>query len=127
MIELVNLNSVGGNIYEARGLAKLFRTRKLDTHNMHVCASACTTAFVGGLHRSIAPDAKFGFHQYRVDAEYSVIVTDVQKEQDRDAALFLDAGVSKAFVRVMYDQVPQDMWWPTAQELLHAGFIHEQH
>lgn len=126
-IEQIYLNSVGGNIYEARGLAKLFKTHKLDTHNKHICASACTVAFVGGLNRSIGLDAKFGFHQYRVAAEYSIIVTDVDKEQDRDAALFLEAGVSKAFVRVMYDQGAQAMWWPSVQELLQAGYIHEQY
>jgi len=121
----INLNSAGGNIYAARGLAKLFRTLKLDTHIMQSCASACTTAFIGGLNRSSAPDASIGFHQYRMDAEYSIVVTDVQKEQARDAVLFLDAGVSEEFVGAMYDRVPNDMWWPSAQELLQAGFIHE--
>jgi hypothetical protein len=124
-ITRVNLTSEGGNIFEARGLAKLFTKRKLDTHIIGVCASACTTAFVGGLKRSAEPGASVGFHQYRIDAKYAIIATDVKKEQTRDANLFLAAGVSEEFVRAMFDRVPQSMWWPSSQELLQAGFIND--
>lgn len=124
-INQVNLNSPGGNIYEARALAKLFRENDLTTNNVKLCASACTTAFVGGVYRLAAPGARFGFHQYRVDADYSVIVTDSEKEQRRDAVFFLESGVSEDFVGVMYNKVSDDMWWPEIQELLAVGFLHQ--
>ncbi|MFK7855462.1 MAG: hypothetical protein AB8B79_15170 [Granulosicoccus sp.] len=123
-ITQINLNSPGGNVYEARALAKFFRANELTTKNIDICASACTTAFVGGVYRLAAPGSRFGFHQYRVDADYSIIVTDSGKEQQRDAAFFLESGVSEDFVSVMYNRVSEDMWWPETQELLDVGFLH---
>ena len=48
-ISTVALNSIGGHIYEGRGLSKLFTRQSLDTYVYRECSSACTTAFSGGL------------------------------------------------------------------------------
>jgi hypothetical protein len=122
-IKTVVLNSNGGNIYEGRGLAKLFSKHRLNTHVNELCTSACTLAFIGGVHRSAANSAKFGFHQYRVDADYDVIVTDVGKEQARDTVLFLDSGVSEPFTSKMFNQGASGMWWPELAELVNVGFL----
>lgn len=124
-VESVTLSSPGGNIYEGRGLARLFGDQRLDTRNESVCASACTIAYVGGQHRTASPEASFGFHQYRVDADYTIIVTDVAKEQQRDSVLFTQAGVSAVFADSMFHRVAEDMWWPALQELVTAGVVHE--
>ena len=124
LIRQVNLTSPGGNVYEGRALAKLFREHQLDTRTEGICASACTTAYTGGAVRSASVDAALGFHQYRIDASYAVIVVDVQAEQKRDAALFHEAGVSPDFVETLFNKPPGDMWWPSQDELLRARMIH---
>ena len=91
---------------------------------MGICASACTTDYAGGAMRSASIDAALGFHQYRIDASYAVIVVDVQAEQAREAALFREAGVSSEFVRTLFEHLPGDMWWPSQDELLRARVIH---
>lgn len=125
LIKQVNITSLGGNVYEGRALAKLFRDYQLNTRVVGICASACTTAYAGGAVRSASIDAALGFHQYRIDANYAVVVVDVQKEQERDAALFVDAGVSSDFVHTLFEKSPGDMWWPSQHELLRARMIHE--
>ena len=122
-IRLVTLNSSGGNIYEGRGLAGVFVEHELATHVEHRCASACTIAFAGGQQRSAGESASVGFHQYRVDASYSIIATDVAKEQSRDEQLLLDAGVAKEFVDRVFSQPSESMWWPSLSVLHEAGFL----
>ena len=122
---LAILNSDGGNIYEARGLAKLFRDNAISTRVENTCTSACTSAFIGGEIRSMSPQAKFGFHQYRIDSAVRTINANPAEEQEKDKELFLQNGVSEAFVSRMFSAPSNDMWFPTADELLQSGFVHE--
>ncbi|MFT6875016.1 MAG: ATP-dependent protease ClpP protease subunit [Granulosicoccus sp.] len=122
-VRTVMLNSGGGNIYEGRGLAKIISEHRLNTSVTERCSSACTLAFIGGVHRTALQSARFGFHQYRVDADYDIIVTDVSKEQERDTALFLGSGVSESFTGRMYSQEASGMWWPDLAELVDVGFL----
>lgn len=113
----VILNSPGGNIYEARGLAQKFRARGLTTIVTDECSSACTTAFIGGTKRLIAPGARLGFHEYRVDADYEVPLADPASEQRRDRALFAGAGVAVWFLDRMHGASPEEMWFPPRDQL----------
>ena len=124
-INSVTLNSAGGNIYEGRGLARLFSERSLATHVNERCASACTIAFVGGRQRSADAGASFGFHQYRIDANYTIIATDVSKEQASDQQLMLDAGVNPEFVERVFAHPSESMWWPSIHTLYEAGFLNK--
>lgn len=124
-ITLVILESDGGNIYEGRGLARLFAARKLATRVETRCSSACTIAFSGGVHRSISQTGRLGFHQYKVDADYDIVVTNPLKEQERDLQRFRDAGFSEAFLERVFASRPQEMWFPAPGELLAAGVVHE--
>lgn len=124
-INRVVLDSVGGNVYEARGLARLFRERGLVTRVERVCASACAVAFIGGERREIGRHARFGLHGYRLDAAHAIIATDPESEQARDRALYANAGVEIDFVDRMFDAPSDAMWWPAPEELLRAGVVHE--
>jgi len=84
-----------------------------------------TIAFSGGKVRTDGNGAKFGFHQYRRDAEYTIIATDVAKEQLRDQQRLLNAGVDASFVADVFSQPSASMWWPALETLLAAGFLHE--
>ncbi len=120
----VHLNSNGGNIFEARGLYRLFFTKSLNTHVDNLCASACTTAYVGGVRRTAGNGARFGFHQYRMDLSRAVIVTSAADEQRVDETLFLEAGASAAFVSRMFDTRAEQMWWPSVDYLRTHGVVH---
>jgi len=124
-IDTVVLESDGGNVYEARGLARLFQENGIRTHVDVRCASACAVAFIGGQRRTLASEAKIGLHAYRMDSVQSIIVTDAQIEQGRDRSLFAKAGVAPWFVERMFDTPADGMWWPTSGQLLSAGVAHE--
>lgn len=125
VIRRVILESDGGNVYEGRGLAELFRRKGLATHVETRCASACTLAFSGGMWRTISPDGQLGFHQYKIDADYDVIVADPASEQARDLERFRRAGFSEAFLERVFANRPEEMWFPTASELVEAGVVQE--
>ncbi|MGB1110313.1 MAG: hypothetical protein ACPG4N_08150, partial [Gammaproteobacteria bacterium] len=81
-LQRIELNSPGGNIYEARGLAKLFREYRLATVVTDTCSSACAVSFIGGHQRQLKPGGRIGFHQYRLDADYDVPFINPAKEQE---------------------------------------------
>jgi len=122
-IDTLSLSSGGGNIYEARGLAKLVRDARIDTLAVDDCSSACTIAFIGGVSRQLAPSARLGFHQYRVDATYDIPFANRILEQDRDRELFRENGVKDWFVERMFQETPEKIWYPSESELQKAGVL----
>lgn len=124
-IRTVVLDSAGGNIYEARGLSALVRARGLDTRIDERCSSACTTVFIGGRHRSMKKTARLGFHQYRIDADYTVYNANPEAEQERDRALYAKAEVEEWFLERMFNSSSSQMWFPAPEELLAAGVVNE--
>ena len=123
-VERVVLRSGGGSVYEGRGLARLFRERGLETRVEGRCASACAVAFIGGERRTLGRGARLGLHRYRMDTAHAVIVTDVEREQRRDRALYAEAGVAAWFLARMFDADAAAMWWPAPAELVRAGVVH---
>ncbi len=71
-IKTLIINSNGGNVYEARGIARLIKQNDINTVVVKNCNSACLTIFIAGSSRSISPGARLGFHQYRLDVDYQV-------------------------------------------------------
>lgn len=122
-IKTIHLASPGGNIFEARGLAAQIRTRGLDTSIRSECSSACSLAFMGGKMRTIAVNAKLGFHQYRLDTDIVILAADPSKEQQRDLATFQQAGVAPWFLDRLFQSGPKNMWYPEVHDLLRAGVI----
>ena len=115
------LDSEGGQIYEGRGLARVITEHKLQTFSLDHCLSSCTTAFIAGTKRTLGPNARLGFHQYKT---YSIIPSiNVDNEQAKDMAIFVKQGVSPQFLEKMFNQPPQGMWWPEIDELLDAGVV----
>jgi len=126
-IKSVILNSRGGQIYEGRGLAKLFTEHAIDTYVHEECSSACATAFIGGKQRYISTRGKLGFHQYWVETtKYSHFVPfyDLRVEQQRDLALFEARGVDQSFLNRMFDQPANRVWFPDHSTLYDAQIVH---
>lgn len=122
----VMLSSPGGQIYEGRGLAKLFIRAQLDTYVYEECSSACATAYIGGVNRYLGPQGKLGFHQYKMDRtrfKKAVSFYDPVKEQQRDRALFQSRGVDRVFLNSMFQTNAEGIWFPPRQVLLEAGVV----
>ena len=123
-ISLITLNSPGGNIFEARGIAKLIQQNRLNTHVKENCFSSCTTVFIAGQKRTLAEEAKLGFHQYRINSKKLFAPNvNVKKELDKDIATFLNQGVSQSFLNKAFSREHDDMWFPNHSELTAAGII----
>lgn len=122
-VKQIILASTGGNIYQARGLSNTIRQNGLNTLVVSECSSACTTVFIGGTKRQLSSEGRLGFHQYRIEADYAVLNADPLREQDRDRAIFLQAGVAAWFLDMMFDSRPSDMWYPDLPELMEAHVV----
>jgi hypothetical protein len=122
-LQTIVLTSPGGSIYEARGLSKLIREHGLNTLVESQCSSACTTVFIGGIARRLMPNARLGFHQYRIDAVYSVLNADPSAEQERDRTLYAASDAKPWFVTKMFERGPNEMWFPEIDDLLDAGVV----
>jgi len=127
-ISSIALNSIGGHIYEGRGLSKLFTRQSLDTYVYKECSSACTTAFSGGKKRYLASSAKLGFHQYKLELqkhERSVGFHDASPEQERDLELFKSRGIDNNFLKKIFNESSDSMWFPSHNELIEAKVIND--
>jgi hypothetical protein len=124
-VHTVHLHSSGGSIYEARGVAKLIMERQLNTSADQECSSGCTTAFIAGKQRHLAPAAKLGFHRYRLEATYTMPnqQKSIETAQQQDLQFFLAQGVSAAFMDKVFRTPHEAMWFPTHEELSAAGVI----
>ena len=122
-LQTIILNSIGGNIYEARGISKKIREYGLGTRVVSLCTSACTTIFIGGITRELTSKARLGFHQYRIDATYDVLNADTNAEQNRDRMLYTASGVKPWFLEKMFESRSDEMWFPQNHELLEAGVV----
>ncbi|MCK8484430.1 hypothetical protein MUY21_10305 [Aliiroseovarius sp. S2029] len=122
-LSAVHLDSPGGNIFEARGVAKLIVSAGLDTHVAQTCSSACTIIFIAGARRTAHPDARLGFHGYALMDAARLPQFDVKAEQDRDRRFFVAQGVSDAFTARIYDRPNRDIWFPSRAELLDGNVL----
>jgi len=117
------LNSDGGRIFEARGVARLIVERQLATYVYRMCQSACTTAFIAGSTRHLGEQGRLGFHQYRLKAIYPFI--DATKEQEKDRAFYRSQGITSDILTRIFKTPHDSMWYPTQEELLSAQVVDE--
>jgi len=122
----VALESDGGNIYAARGLARLIEEAGLETLVTTRCFSACTLVFAAGQPRRLAPEAALGFHGYALhdSSNYGPIRhVNPEDEARKDRASLSRRGFSPAFVARVHTTPPPGLWRPTRAELLAGGVL----
>jgi len=126
-LSTVILESIGGQIYEGRGLSRLFTKHQIDTYSYQECSSACATAFIGGKTRHLGQSAKLGFHQYKQDTTKfpkAVPFHNLIEEQNHDLKIFKSQSIHQQFLDKVFLQTSDGIWYPTHSELLEAGVIH---
>jgi hypothetical protein len=122
-VERIILDSKGGPVSEGRGLAFLIGEKELHTYSLRGCSSACNIAFIGGKKRLLGPEAKLGFHHYRLDSKNVLPFLDLDNEFKKDLAFYASQSIDTAFLDKMYEIRHSDMWFPSHEELLQAGVI----
>jgi len=115
------LDSPGGRVPAARGLARLVREGAIRTEVYGTCASACTLVFLAGETRVLHAGARLGFHGYRLISGPPLL--DPEEEQARDTAYMIARGVAPAFAARAYATPHSNMWFPTRQDLTAAGVL----
>ncbi len=120
-VSALHLNSAGGLIPAARGMAKLVADAGLPTHVAETCASACTLIFLAGRPRTLGKSGRLGFHGY-ADQNLSGLI-DIQAEQARDRSAMAAAGLDARFLDRIFDVPPTQMWFPTRADLVAAGVL----
>jgi len=116
----INLESNGGRIFEAQRLAEYVRDHKLSTHVSRNCESACTLILLAGQTRSADPEARIGFHQpnfpgFTAEQRRAAIESNSQD--------YIAAGMAPRFVERAMQASPDQMWYPTHDELVDADVI----
>ena len=122
-VRVLRLESAGGRVAEARGLATLVHRRALVTSAVRECSSACTLVLLSGERRYLEPGARLGFHRYGLRSPLVGIFLDPEAEQTRDQALFRGQAVADAFLERVAATPHETMWFPTTAELLDAGVV----
>ncbi len=115
----VNLES-GGLIDEAKRARDLIHARGLATYVSSSCVSACTLVFLGGKERYVKEDARLGFHTPSfpgLGAEQS------EQLQRKEEGYLVSLGVSLRFASRVARTSPDQMWFPTREELLESGVV----
>ena len=105
----INLNSKGGDLFEALSMGSFIRQKGMETHvaNDVICASACVTIFAGGLIRTAGPKAKLGIHMGSgaFNEEFIESITDTILEYGIEATPIIVSRFEQLAAKAMIDQV----------------------
>ena len=114
------LRSEGGRIHEAEEIARLVGGRGLDTHVEDYCHSACTDILLAGRRRTASWEAKLGFHQ---PASPGLSSGEAWLRAREALRRYSESGVAADFAEKAAATPAEAMWFPSAAELLDAGFL----
>ena len=119
-VQVIHLNSQGGRMNEAYQLYKTIKDRNLSTYTSADCVSACSLAFLAGRERYLGESGRLGFHSTSIGE----LGGDVVNELNDDVRQTLQAhGVPNDFINRALSTSPNDMWYPSQQELVEAKVI----
>jgi len=107
-------------VAEAEKIATLVKARGLDVYVDEICASACTLVFVAGKNRLLSPGGSLGFHGSYFPG---MSKQELASANDDLASQYRSAGVDALFIRRALSVPPDEMWFPTANELQMARVV----
>ncbi|SHG43699.1 hypothetical protein SAMN04488044_0776 [Cognatishimia maritima] len=122
-LETIVLNSPGGNIYEARLMAKEVKRLGLNTHVTNECSASCLLIFMAGTERTLGPGGQLGVHRYGMDFTQVLPHVSPLREMRTDQQYYLDRGVTLDFLDKVFDLSRDAIWYPTRHELTVAGML----
>src|SRR6185295_8025656 len=119
-VTTVRLNSPGGWLREGSRMADVVRRYRLHTRVDAECYSSCTLVFLAGADRTAGEHASVGFHRGR---PIGGARRPAEPASDKEAELYLRAGLDKAFVQRILATPNDSIWVPSHTELLRAEVL----
>ena len=128
-INVVLLNSPGGDTIAGRRVNDILREHQVATAVLGTCASACTVMYAAGQRRAVGPQGQLGFHASALilmDPMMTRIMNSLTFRSDRlNAQYYRQAGIDDAFIERAISTPSTDLWVPPHDVLLQANVIHE--
>jgi len=119
-IRRLELDSPGGYVDEGLAVATVVEQHSLSTVVRRRCASACTAIFVVGKERVVESGGQLGFHRTR-GTTWDFSPSENRDSDDRIVQQFKKHGLSDSFIRRALAVPSDQLWYPSAEELLAAG------
>jgi len=119
-VQRLELDSPGGQTFEGLAVARLVEQHSLSTVVRHRCASACTGIFIAGKEHVLISGGKLGFHTSRSTTWDPTPIDESNAEMARQ---YRSHGVREDFIQKVLRVPADDIWYPSAEELLDAGVI----
>ncbi|MHA6206153.1 hypothetical protein ACXU4B_17130 [Dyella soli] len=112
------LDSVGGDVDNGMRLHDFLAAHPdIVVEVDHVCASACTLAFIGGEQRIVSSDATLGFHQMRSMIDSDASRAYLGDAQEKFKSLLASRGASADFIRLAFAKQGDNFYAPEADSL----------
>lgn len=112
------LDSIGGDVDNGMQLHDFLAARPDITVEVdHLCASACTLAFIGARQRIVSAQGALGFHQMRSMIDNRESRAWVSDTQAKFKALMAGVGASPDFIRLAFAKQGEEVYTPDADEL----------
>jgi ATP-dependent protease ClpP protease subunit len=135
-VEILILNSQGGNVGAAVNLRNQIIDRKISTYVSEngICVSACTMVYGAGNYRMAEKSSMFGFHSPSYGADLSTesdtngvinkikndVVVYVRKQYTE---MMLEDGLSNEFIQRWINK--KEVSFYTAEQMFKLGFVDE--
>ncbi|CAI8244489.1 Uncharacterised protein [marine metagenome] len=143
-VTTLRVTGPGGDLTTASAIAEYLIRHNINTEAFGICDSACAQIFLGGKTRSLAPNAKLGFHRpslvkerekqfyeenrvkkgWKDRYDYSLDTYDEAIVQMLEGINYmLSRGVDIDFILKKYSTDSNDIWYPSKEELLEARVL----
>lgn len=122
-LETLNLDSPGGDLIEARSLARRIQRKGINTHVTSDCSASCLLVFAAGNKRTMGPGAQLGVHRYGLDFNQLSNNIRLSKEAIKDRGFLESRGVQDAFLEQMFTQKRDAIWYPDREEIEASGLL----
>lgn len=120
---MIVLDSPGGLVEDALGLADTVSSRRLPARIEGMCASACVAVWAASPYREMDATSVVGVHKMRVDINLpsEFIVKADAKDGSRYDAFLRNAGFDEATIRKGNQTPPSGMYWLNPAQVGAAG------
>jgi hypothetical protein len=122
-ISEIQLNSIGGSLYEGTNLARVVRAASLNTRvaERNICASACFLVFAAGSIKSVQNGARVGVHAATTaSGDNTQISIKATEAMGRIAKLL---GVPSGIVERMVSTPASQMFWLNGANFVSMGAV----
>ncbi|MBS0288623.1 MAG: hypothetical protein JSS07_01130 [Proteobacteria bacterium] len=130
-INTIVLDSNGGLVVEGIKISKIIQEHHLNTASSEKCYSACTIAFISGKNRILTKKAQLAFHKSSLPEEQESYIPELHRLlekyylEKKIYPLCRKQGINEDFIEKFKKTSAEQLWFPTTQEMLDMGLVHQ--